>query len=172
MEIREMSIDLETYSDIDITKCGAYKYAESDHFEILLFGVSVNGEPVKVYDLACGDTIPEEILAALSDENVIKWAFNASFERICLSKIKIIPLLHSQNPLYDILPYKLHSHQSKRHPSYKPECHKSISIFYYQITLNIFCFKGLSSLSEIPISFLAFSNPCIVVVKHFCNTCG
>ena len=89
-----------------------------------------------------------------------------------VSKIKIIPLLHSQNPLYDILPYKLHSHQSKRHPSYKPECHKSISIFYYQITLNIFCFKGLSSLSEIPISFLAFSNPCIVVVKHFCNTCG
>lgn len=85
MEIREMSIDLETYSDIDITKCGAYKYAESDHFEILLFGVSVNGGPVKVYDLACGDIIPEEILAALSDENVTKWAFNASFERICLS---------------------------------------------------------------------------------------
>ena len=85
MEIREMSIDLETYSDIDITKCGAYKYAESDYFEILLFGVSVNGEPVKVYDLACGDTIPEEILAALSDENISKWAFNASFERICLS---------------------------------------------------------------------------------------
>ena len=85
MEIREMSIDLETYSDIDITKCGAYKYAESDHFEILLFGVSVNGGPVKVYDLVCGDTIPEKILAALSDENITKWAFNASFERICLS---------------------------------------------------------------------------------------
>lgn len=85
MEIREMSIDLETYSDIDITKCGAYKYAESDYFEILLFGVSVNGGPVKVYDLACGDTIPEEILAALSDENITKWAFNASFERVCLS---------------------------------------------------------------------------------------
>lgn len=85
MEIREMSIDLETYSDIDITKCGAYKYAESDYFEILLFGVSVNGGPVRVYDLACGDTIPEEILAALSDENITKWAFNASFERVCLS---------------------------------------------------------------------------------------
>ena len=83
--MKELSIDLETYSDIDITKCGAYKYAESDNFEILLFGVSVDGEPVKVYDLACGDTIPEEILAALSDENVTKWAFNASFERICLS---------------------------------------------------------------------------------------
>ena len=83
--MKEMSIDLETYSDVDISKCGAYKYAESENFEILLFGVSVDGSPVKVYDLACGDAIPEEILAALPDENVIKWAFNASFERICLS---------------------------------------------------------------------------------------
>ena len=84
-EMKEMSIDLETYSDVNITKCGAYKYAESEEFEILLFGVSVDGGPVTVYDLACGETIPEEILAALSDENVTKWAFNASFERICLS---------------------------------------------------------------------------------------
>ena len=83
--MKEMSIDLETYSDVNITKCGAYKYAESDEFEILLFGVSVDGSPVMVYDLACGDSIPEEILAALSDENVTKWAFNASFERVCLS---------------------------------------------------------------------------------------
>ena len=85
MIMKEMSIDLETYSDINITKCGAYKYAESDEFEILLFGVSVDGGPVVVYDLACGDSIPDEILAALSDENVTKWAFNASFERVCLS---------------------------------------------------------------------------------------
>ena len=83
--MKEMSIDLETYSDVNITKCGAYKYAESDEFEILLFGVSVDGGPVVVYDLACGDSIPDEILAALSDENVTKWAFNASFERVCLS---------------------------------------------------------------------------------------
>lgn len=83
--MNEMSIDLETYSDIDISKCRAYKYAESENFEILLFGVSIDGSPVKVYDLACGDTIPNEILAALSDENVTKWAFNAAFERICLS---------------------------------------------------------------------------------------
>lgn len=83
--MKELSIDLETYSDIDIQKSGAYKYAESENFEILLFGVSVDGSPVKVYDLACGDTVPEEILAALSDENVTKWAFNAAFERICLS---------------------------------------------------------------------------------------
>ena len=83
--MNEISIDLETYSDIDISKCGAYKYAESDNFEILLFGVSIDGGPVTVYDLACGEQIPEEILAALTDESVTKWSFNASFERICLS---------------------------------------------------------------------------------------
>lgn len=83
--IKELSIDLETYSDVDISKCGAYKYAESDHFEILLFGVSVDNGPVIVYDLTTGDEIPTEILEALSDENITKWAFNASFERVCLS---------------------------------------------------------------------------------------
>ena len=83
--MKEMSIDLETFSDIDISKSGVYKYAESDRFEILLFGVSIDGGPVHVYDLACGDQIPEEILSALTDESVTKWAFNASFERICLS---------------------------------------------------------------------------------------
>lgn len=83
--IKELSIDLETYSDVDISKCGAYKYAESDNFEILLFGVSVDNEPVVVYDLTAGDEIPTEILEALSDENITKWAFNASFERVCLS---------------------------------------------------------------------------------------
>lgn len=85
MKIQELSIDLETYSDVDISKCGVYKYAESDNFEILLFGVSVDGGDVTAYDLACGDTIPEEILDALTDDTVTKWAFNASFERICIS---------------------------------------------------------------------------------------
>lgn len=84
-KIRELSIDLETYSDVNISKCGAYKYAESDQFEILRFGVSINGGPVQIYNLACGDTVPDEILAALSDESITKWAFNASFEPICLS---------------------------------------------------------------------------------------
>lgn len=83
--MNEMSIDLETYSDVDISKCGAYKYAESDNFEILLFGVSIDGGEVQVFDLACGDAIPDDILAALSDDTVTKWAFNANFERICLS---------------------------------------------------------------------------------------
>ena len=83
--INEMSIDLETFSDVDIKKCGAYKYAESDSFEILLFAVSIDGGPVKVYDLACGEVLPENIIDAIISDTVIKWAFNAVFERICLS---------------------------------------------------------------------------------------
>ena len=85
MEIKNLSLDLETKSSVDISKAGAYKYAESPDFEILLFGVSVNHGPITVYDLACGDTVPEEIIAALSDDGVTKWAYNASFERVCLS---------------------------------------------------------------------------------------
>ena len=85
MKIEFMSLDLETRSSIDITKAGVYKYAESPDYDILLFGVSVNGGPVAVYDLASGDKVPEEIIKALSDDSVTKWAYNASFERVCLS---------------------------------------------------------------------------------------
>ena len=84
-KIKEMSIDLETFSDKDIKKCGVYKYAESENFEILLFAVSINGGEVIVYDIACGDVLPAEIIDALVDDTVIKWAFNAVFERVCLS---------------------------------------------------------------------------------------
>ena len=83
--IETLSIDLETKSSVDISKCGVYKYAESSDFAILLFGLSVNHGPVAVYDLASGDTLPEEILSALTDDTVTKWAYNCSFERICLS---------------------------------------------------------------------------------------
>ena len=85
MAIHTLSIDVETFSGVDLKKCGVYKYAESPNFEILLFGVSVDGGEVTVYDLASGDTVPEEIIRALSDDSVIKWAYNASFERVCLS---------------------------------------------------------------------------------------
>ena len=85
MAIHTLSIDVETFSDVDLKKCGVYKYASSPNFEILLFGVSVDGGEVTVYDLASGDTVPEEIIRALSDDSVIKWAYNASFERVCLS---------------------------------------------------------------------------------------
>ena len=83
--MKTLSIDLETYSSVNLQKCGVYKYAQSEDFEILLFGYSVDGGEVKVVDLACGERIPDEVIKALSDESVIKWAFNATFERVCLS---------------------------------------------------------------------------------------
>ena len=84
-EIRTLSCDLETFSSVDLAKCGLYKYAESPDFEILLFAYSVNEGPVEVIDVACGEEVPEEILAALTDDSVEKSAYNAQFERVCLS---------------------------------------------------------------------------------------
>ena len=83
--MRTLSIDIESYSDVDLSKCGVYKYASSPAFEILLFGYAVDGGDVRVVDLVCGEQIPEEIISALSDASVTKWAFNAMFERVCLS---------------------------------------------------------------------------------------
>ena len=83
--MKSIEIDIESYSDVDLSKCGVYKYSSSPNFEILLFGYSVDGGEVNVVDVACGEKIPAEILAALSDESVTKWAFNAMFERVCLS---------------------------------------------------------------------------------------
>ncbi|MBP3506180.1 MAG: DNA polymerase [Lachnospiraceae bacterium] len=84
--MKTLSIDIETYSDVPLQKTGVYRYVESPNFEILLFAYSVDNQPVQVIDLACGEQIPKKLLLALEDEGVIKWAFNASFERICLSR--------------------------------------------------------------------------------------
>lgn len=84
MPIRELSIDIETYCEIDLRKSGVYRYAEDDSFELLLFAVSVDNGPVTVYDIS-KEKLPQDILEALVDDRVIKWAFNASFERVCLS---------------------------------------------------------------------------------------
>ncbi len=83
--MKTLSIDIETFSSAPLAKCGVYKYVEVPDFEILLFGYSADGGAVQVVDLACGETLPDEVKAALTDEAVMKWAFNASFERICLS---------------------------------------------------------------------------------------
>lgn len=83
--MRNLSIDIETYSDVDLSKCGVYKYASSSAFEVLLFGYAADGGDVRVVDLACGEQIPEEVISALADTSVTKWAFNAMFERVCLS---------------------------------------------------------------------------------------
>lgn len=84
MLIKELSIDLETYCEVDLRKSGVYSYAEDDSFEILLLAVSVDNGPVTVYDLT-KENLPDQILQALVNDSIIKWAFNASFERICLS---------------------------------------------------------------------------------------
>ena len=84
--MQTLSIDIETYSDVPLQKTGVYRYVESHSFEILLFSYSADSTPVKVVDLTCGEKIPDEVISALTDDSVTKWAFNASFERICLSR--------------------------------------------------------------------------------------
>jgi len=83
--MKYISIDLETYSDVDLQKCGVYRYTQSANFEILLFGYAVDGGAVQVIDLVRGEKVPIEIIKALTDDSVTKWAFNSSFERVCLS---------------------------------------------------------------------------------------
>ena len=102
--MQTLSIDIETYSSISLQKSGVYRYVEAPDFEILLFGYSVDSGPVQVIDLACGEKIPKDIIEALTDDTVIKWAFNANFERICLSQhlknlgISLDPF-HDNHPL-------------------------------------------------------------------------
>lgn len=98
MQIKELSVDIETYCDVDLRKTGVYRYAEDESFEILLLAVSINNAPVIVYDLT-KDKLPNLILQALLDDTVIKWAFNATFERICLSNWikKHYPTLLNEN---------------------------------------------------------------------------
>src|SRR5690554_261803 len=84
--MKNLHIDIETYSSVDLAKSGVYRYAESPDFEILLFGYSVDGGPVEVVDLAGGEEIPQVILDAVLNDKIKKWAFNAQFERVCLSR--------------------------------------------------------------------------------------
>lgn len=85
--MRKLNIDIETYSGADLSRCGAYRYAEDADFEVLLLAYSADGKPVRVVDLASGERVPEEVLDALADPMVEKWAFNAAFERVCLSRM-------------------------------------------------------------------------------------
>ncbi|MCK9328449.1 MAG: DNA polymerase [Candidatus Cloacimonetes bacterium] len=85
-EIHDLSIDIETYSDVDLRKSGVYRYSESPAFEILLLGYSINGEKADTIDLARGEEVPTWLLEAMASKEVTKWAFNASFERVCLSR--------------------------------------------------------------------------------------
>ena len=81
-----LAIDIETFSDVDLPKCGVYAYSDSPRFEILLFAYAFDDEPTQVVDLARGEQLPNRVLSALEDETVIKTAFNAAFERTCISR--------------------------------------------------------------------------------------
>ena len=98
--MKTLSIDIETFSSVNLQKCGVYKYAESEDFEILLFGYAVDGGAVQVVDLACGESIPAEVIDALTDDSVIKTAYNATFERVCLSRY-LSDMGISLDPFYD-----------------------------------------------------------------------
>ena len=84
--MKTINIDIETFSSINISKSGVYKYVESEDFEVLLFAYSIDGGKTEIVDIASGEKLSEDIIQALLDDNVIKWAFNAHFERICLSR--------------------------------------------------------------------------------------
>lgn len=89
--MQTLSIDIETYSSAEIGKCGVYRYSEAPDFEVLMLGYSLDSAPVQVVDLACGEALPVEISSALTDPEVVKWAFNAQFERVCLSRYLGLP---------------------------------------------------------------------------------
>lgn len=97
--MKSLSIDIETYSSVNLQKSGVYRYSESPDFEILLFGYSVDGSPVRVVDFTCGEILPEEIRNALTDTTVIKWAFNAQFERVCISRYLGYPVGRYLDPV-------------------------------------------------------------------------
>lgn len=96
--MKTINIDIETFSSINISKSGVYKYVESEDFEVLLFAYSIDGGKTEIVDIANGEELSEEIIQALLDDNVIKWAFNAQFERICLSKFLKLPKGTYLNP--------------------------------------------------------------------------
>ncbi|MBQ8699385.1 MAG: hypothetical protein IJ521_10385, partial [Schwartzia sp.] len=124
-----LSIDIETRSSVDVGKSGVYRYAESPDFEILLFGYSVDGGAVHVVDVANGEAVPQEILSALTDDSIVKWAFNANFERVCLSRY-ISDLGMSLDPFHD------------RHPLSK-ECARFLNPAGWRCTMVWAAYMGL-----------------------------
>lgn len=159
--MKTISIDIETYSDVNLAKCGVYKYAESPAFEILLFGYAVDGREVRVVDLAQGETIPEEILEALTDDAVTKWAFNANFERVCLSRY-LTDLGRSLDPFHD------------RHPLSK-ECARFLNPAGWKCSMVWSAYMGLPLSLEGVGAVLNLDNQKMKegrdLIRYFCVPC-
>ena len=159
--MKTLSLDLETYSDVNLAKCGVYKYTESPAFEILLFGYAVDGGAVQVIDLAQGETIPEEILDALTDDTVTKWAFNANFERVCLSRY-LTDLGRSLDPFQD------------RHPL-SQECARFLSPAGWKCSMVWSAYMGLPLSLEGVGAVLNLDNQKMKegreLIRYFCVPC-
>ncbi len=159
--MKNLEIDIESYSSIDLNKCGVYKYAEAEDFEILLFGYSIDGGDVVVVDLATGECIPQEVLDALTDDTVTKWAFNAAFERICLSRY-LSDLGLSLDPFHDNHPL---SQESARY--LKPESWKCSMIWsaYLGLPLSL---EGVGSVLGLEKQKLSEGKD---LIRYFCVPC-
>lgn len=157
-----LEIDIETFSSVSLQKCGVYKYAESPDFQIILFGYSVDGGDVKVIDLLQGESIPQEILDALTDDTVIKWAHNSGFERVCLSRY-LSDLGVSLDPFHDSHPLS-------------PECARFLNPSSWRCSMTWAAYLGLPlSLSGVG-EILGLEKKKLTegkeLVKFFCQPCA
>lgn len=160
--MKTVSIDIETYSSVSLSGCGVYKYAEADDFEILLFGYAVDGGEVKVIDLKNGEEIPADIIDALTDDSVIKWAFNANFERVCLSR-HLSDLGVYLDPLHD-------------HHPLSTECARFLNPASWRCSMVCSAYMGLPLSLEGAGAVLGLEKQKLTegkeLIKYFCQPCA
>ncbi len=160
--MRTLEIDIETFSSVSLQKCGVYKYAESPDFQIILFGYSMDGGEVRVVDLLQGESIPQEILNALTDEAIIKWAHNSGFERVCLSR-HLADMGVSLDPLHD------------NHPL-SPDCTRFLNPSSWRCSMTWAAYLGLPlSLAGVG-EILGLEKKKLTegkeLIKFFCQPCA
>lgn len=160
--MKTISIDIETYSGTDLGKCGVYKYTEDPDFEILLFGYAVDGGEVHVVDLALGGRIPADIVASLTDDSVLKFAFNANFERVCLSRY-LSDLGISLDPFHD------------NHPL-STECARFLNPSSWRCTMVWAAYMGLPLSLQGVGAVLNLDKQKLTegkeLIKYFCSPCA
>ena len=160
--MKTLSIDIETYSDVPLQKSGVYRYCESPNFEILLFGYSADSGPVQVVDLACGEKIPADVLDALTDDAVTKWAFNASFERVCLSRY-LRDLGISLDPFHD-----KHTLSKEMAPFLNPESWRCSMVWAATMGLPL-SLEGVGAVLGLEKQKLTEGKE---LIKFFCQPCA
>lgn len=162
-DMQTLSIDIETYSSISLQKSGVYRYVEAPNFEILLFGYSVDSGPVQVIDLACGEKVPKDIIEALTDDAVIKWAFNANFERICLSQ-HLKNLGFRLDPFHDNHPFSTECARYLNQESWRCSM-----IWSATMGLPLFSLEGVGAVLGLEKKKLTEGKD---LIKFFCQPCA